>query len=289
MQQNSVTNWFELARHLLTTKHGLKVLGFVIAPIVFVFFALLILLMRPDQLEITTNAGTIAIKTGSTQNAVLMLSAAGEDSSPWVGTGITVKKGNKVKIEANGRVHTALAKLITIAQTDRKIEPSWVGPDGSIAEVEQDWDSKRNEYKLLPDKDNAHYGYGMLLAAIRDNKNQVQNQDIEPVGKKREFTVKTDGELVLAVNDLFLGGDAQDIYALPFNDNNLLYYQFKAKEEATLKEEKVDSWSEEYLLEKAKEQYQKRLETWKEIAKSNNWMVWYDDNVGAFSVSVTVN
>jgi hypothetical protein len=243
-------------------------------------------MMRPDRLEITTSAGTIAIKTGSTQNAVLMLSAAGENGSPWVGTGITVAKDDEVKILASGRVHTAMAKLINIAQKDQISKPSWVGPKGSTPGEEKEWDSKRNKSKLMPDVGEAHYGYGMLLAAVRTPDKKVQ--DLEPVGTKPEFTVKIDGELVLAVNDIRLNPDARDIYALPFDKDNLDYYKFKAREEGTLKEEKVDFWPETTLYEKAKEQYQKRLEAWKEIFKESYWMIWYEDNIGAYSVSVTV-
>ncbi len=286
MSQNPVTNWFELARYLITTNRGIRLIGFLIIVIAAVLL-LIIQVIRPAQIEITTNAGTIAIKTGSTQNAVLMLSAAGEDSSPWVGTGIEVKNGDEVKIEASGRVHTAMAKLIIIAQTDRKIEPSWVGPQGSTLSAENDWDSKRNEAKLMPNGKGAHYGYGMLLAAVRNPKNEVV--DLEPVGNKYNFTVKTDGELVLAVNDIILDSKAKDIYVLPFDDNNLGYYYSKAKEEATLKGENVDSWSQSQLDKKAREQYQKRLNSWKKIDEQNNWMVWYKDNIGGFSVAITVN
>ena len=219
MQQNPITNWFEFVHYLITTRHGLKLIGFLI--VVFAVALLIIIQVTRPNIEITTNAGTIAIKTGSTQNAVLMLSAAGEDNSPWVGTGITVKKDNQVKIEASGRVHTAMAKLIVIAQTDRKIEPSWVGPEGSTLDEEEEWDSQRDKYKLMPDVGGAHYGYGMLVATVRDSKGQVpKDNNYEPVRKKSEFTAKTDGELVLALNDLLLSGDARDIYALPFNDKN---------------------------------------------------------------------
>lgn len=285
MQQKLPTNWFELALYLVTTKHGARLLGFLIVAIAAILL-LSIQLIRPDKLEITTNAGTISIIKGSTQNAVLMLSAAGsrEHNLPWIGTGIMVKKGKKVKIEASGLVHTALDKLIAVAQTDRRIEPAWVDPNGSRREEERDWDDKRKKYKLMPDKEGAHYGYGMLLAAVRNDQNQVQ--DKVAVGKKYEFDAKTNGELVLAVNDLLLDGDARNIYALPL-ENNYSYYKNKVEEEDNLRKENTDS--NKTLNEKVKEEYQKRLKAWEDIAKNNNWMVWYDDNIGAFSVSVTVN
>lgn len=286
-QQSLPTNWFELARYLVTTRRGLKLIGVLIAAITLVLL-LIIHVIGADRVEITTNAGTIAIKTGSTQNAVLMLSAAGsrEDRLPWTGTGIMVNKGDKVKIEASGLVHTALNKLITVAQTDRKLEPSWVDPNGSIREEERDWDDKRKEHKLMLDKDGAHYGYGMLLAAVRNDQRQVLEK--VAVGKKYKFDVKNNGELVLAVNDLLLDTNARNIYALPL-ENNYSYYKNKVEEEDKLREENTDSFSNKTLDEKVKEEYQKRLKAWEDVVKNNNWMVWYDDNIGAFSVSVTVN
>jgi hypothetical protein len=58
--------------------------------------------------EVKTELGTFSIKSGNTQNAIFLLNPAGEKGSPWVATGIKVRKGDKLKISATGKIHLAL-------------------------------------------------------------------------------------------------------------------------------------------------------------------------------------
>ena len=153
---------------------------------------------------------------------------------------------------------------------------------------------KANEQsKILPDQGNTYYGFGMLLAAIKDSRDSVQQEDIIPFTNSNsnnhiEFTAKYDGQLVLTVNDIWLNGDMKDTYVPPFNGDNIQHYIQLAKYEAAFKED-FNSWSEEEEMQKAKEQYDRRLQGWKIIKDTSNWNIWYDDNIGAFSVSITVN
>jgi hypothetical protein len=62
-----------------------------------------------------------------------------------------------------------------------------------------------------------------------------------------------------------------------------------AQYDAAFKDEDFNSWSKETERQKADEQYQKRLKGWDTIVHNDNWNIWYDDNFGAFSVSITVN
>ncbi|MBN3907530.1 MAG: hypothetical protein HWQ35_13490 [Nostoc sp. NMS1] len=284
----SPTTWVEFIHQLISTRRGLITIGFLLAAFILVL-SLIFYSWRPDQVEITTNAGTITIKKGSTQNAVVMVSASGSTENgktPWTRTGIIVKKDDKIKIQASGRVHTALKKLITIAETDQQILPSWVGPNGSDPNMHKDWDSRRASYKLMPDKDTVH-GYGKLIAAILRQDEGVRN--LKAVGEKNEWDIEEGGELVLAINDILLKPDARDIYALPVKDN-YQYYKTKIDDEDLLKKKNGESIPNKPLNERINEAYKKRLATWdQDILPNSNWMVWYDDNIGAFSVSVTIN
>jgi hypothetical protein len=56
-----------------------------------------------------------------------------------------------------------------------------------------------------------------------------------------------------------------------------------------LKGEDFNSWSKAIEIQKVNEQCQKRLKDWEAIRTNNNWNAWYEDNVGFFSVSITVN
>jgi hypothetical protein len=279
---------------LITTPRGwLGISG--VAAIVTAAVLIAIQVINPEKIEISTGSGTIALKRGSTQNALFLLSPNGEDentpedkNTPWVGTEIEVKKGDVIKITASGRVHTSLLRLTAATLTPEVDEQSWSGPEGLNRSLEPSFPHIFDKQKLLPDKDGANYGFGMLLAAVRGSKQQIKEDDIEPIGENGELKANIDGELVLTVNDIWLDKEDKDTYALPFNEN-FKYYQQLAYYQAALKGEDFDSWSKETKREKAEEQHQKRLKSWDAIADNNNWNVWYDNNIGAFSVSITVN
>ncbi|MBD2488230.1 hypothetical protein [Aulosira sp. FACHB-615] len=278
--------WPELLSFILKTKHGLLFVSILIL-VAGVFTSLSIYIMRPDQIEITTTAGTINLKKGNQQDAILLLNPVGDaQESPWVKTGIQVKKGDKVTITASGRVNNSLKRLIWAAQTDEELESLWVDPEGS--KPKNDYLKDRNKYKVLPDKNGAYYGYGMLIAAIKDSKEQIDPNNIEPIGKNKTFTATTNGELLLTVNDIWLSSEMKEVYAPPFNDDHLEYYLTLAKLQAGSNQD-FDSWSKTIQRQKAQEQYPKRLKQWQKIVKEKNWNVWYNDNTGSFSVSISIN
>lgn len=244
-------------------------------------------LMRPDRLEITTNAGTISLKRGNTQNAILLLSpSGGDENDPWVGTGIMVKKGDKVKITATGRVHTTLRRLVDTVENTPDFAVPWTGPNGFQPLQDYPYQAIRDKYKLMPGQKGAYYGYGMLLAAVRDARRQTESQ--EPIGENREFKAATDGELVLTVNDIWLKPEMKDVYVPPFNDN-FEYYKEQAEFRAAGNGEDVRTWSEATKHERANQEYEKRLKRWKVIVAEKAWNNWYTDNIGSFSVAVTIN
>lgn len=279
-------NWLELLSFFLRTKHGLLFVSILIL-VVGVFTSLSIYIMRPDQIEITTTAGTINLKRGNQQDAIILLNPVGDSKeSPWVKTGIQVKKGDKVTITASGSVNTSLKRLIRAAQIDEELQSPWVDPEGS--KPEDDYLKDRNKYKVLPDKNGAYYGYGMLIAAIKDSKEQIDPNNIEPIRKNKTFTATTNGELLLTVNDIWLSSEMKEVYVPPLNEDNFEYYLTLAQLQTDSNQD-FDSWSKTTQRQKAQEQYQKRLKQWWEIVKQKNWNVWYNDNTGAFSVSISIN
>jgi hypothetical protein len=238
--------------------------------------------------KIEANAGNISIQSGNIQHAVILVSASGSREenppAPWVKTGIKVSPKDKVKIEASGSVHTALKKLIIIAQTDMIPDSeqyqTWTGPGGYPKSSINDWDYKRRSLRLLPDQ-----RFGALVAAIWNDKGLKTINTKEPINAQ-EFEAKEEGELVLAVNDLMLNGSAQNLYAFPVKKENDPYYESKLKYEIE-EGDKIEKWSQEKKEKKYKELYNKRLYSWQQIEKKGNWTVWFDDNVGEFFVSIT--
>jgi hypothetical protein len=80
----------------------------------------------------------------------------------------------------------------------------------------------------------------------------------------------------------------KEVYVPPFNEESFLYYLKLAQIQNALNGD-FNSWSKTTQDKKAKEEYQKRLKKWHTIVERKNWNLWYNDNIGAFSVSVTVN
>jgi hypothetical protein len=266
--------------------------------IIFLVFVLFIVgpnyfKLKIGENELTVNkveasSGNISIQSSDgTKNAVLMVSASGsrgEKYSPWVRTGVHVSPKDTVKIEASGTVHTALARLIRIAQTDMNPNPdqyqSWVNQEGDPGQS-NDWEEKRKKLRLLPEEN-----YGALVGAIWDGKNPVKDDTKGSIDEKKQFEVKREGELVLAVNDILLNERGKDLYALPIKGNEF-YYKSRLIEKYG--EEIFYSWTKDKdkVFEKSKELYQQKLESWEQIEKYSRWTVWLDDNVGQFFVSIT--
>ncbi len=248
-----------------------------------------------NRIEIVTGVGTIIVKNGNTQNSVFLLSPTGGYKTPWVKTGIQVKKGDNIKITASGRVHTSLKRLVAEAQNHETVDPAylpWVGPEG-LQQVQEDklqstFPPTRHSYKVLPDKNGAYYGYGMLLAGVRNSRKEMLQENIEPIGVSHEFQTKYDGELELTVNDIWLDESMENTYAIPIK-NNYEYYKSEAHFHATLIGENFSTWSKGTGKKKASEQYEKRKRSWQAVVKHKAWGIWYEDNTGSFSVSITVN
>jgi hypothetical protein len=285
--------WSGFLTLLITTPAGW--LGItIVAATVTAAVLIAIQVINPEKIEISTGSGTITLKRGNTQNTLFLLSPNGEDeNTPWVGTGIEVKKGDKIKITASGRVNTSIKRVVAETIRPEVDERTWASPSGINRSDNTTYFPTLDQFKLLPDKNGAYYGFGMLLAGVRDSTGQTNDiAPFKPLSKDDnfiKFNAKNDGELVLTVNDIWLSGDTKDAYTPQFNKDNFHHYLQLAEFEAAFKGEDFKSWSEETKRKKAEEQYQRRLKGWDSIISKNNWNIWYDDNVGSFSVSIAVN
>jgi hypothetical protein len=266
-----------------------------------------ITVINPEQIEILTNSGSIALRRGSTQDAIISLSPnGGNEEKPWVRTGIEVKKGDKIKITASGRVNTSIRRIVAKTQRTEIGEQIWASPTGIDSKVIEPYFSFLDQYKLLPKKDKKDIGFGTLLATvgygdITKQPENIEPEDIEPFVPRSlndnfmEFSAKSDGELELTVNDIWLSEDKKNAYVPPVDKNisddgkKVFYYLQLAELEAAVRGEDFKSWSEETKRKKKEEQHQRRNKGWDSIKKNKDWNIWYNENIGAFSVSITVN
>jgi hypothetical protein len=238
--------------------------------------------------EVSTELGTLSIKSGNTQNAIFLLNPTGEKGTPWVATGIKVKKGDKLKISATGKIHLALKSLnfsILFPHEYRFIRKGpgweWIDPGGLPEEYSAQIPPTRDEFKILKDQK-----YGKLLLSIRNDEERI----LEPraIGiKQDEMSINHDGEIMLTVNDIWLNDKAKEAYVPPKSNSD--YYLREARQYATMNGEDFSKWSPTIALQKQQEQYVKREKDWNVIKEDNKWNAWYEDNIGSFSVSITVN
>jgi hypothetical protein len=300
------TTWVGMLHFILTTRQG-----FVGAASLLVIAAIgaasAIGIMKPDRIEVATQAGTLVFKNGSRQDAMVLVTPCGGENDPWIDTGIFVKKGDKIKFSASGRIHTSLKRLVNSAQEDAMLEIPWTGPDG-VEDEKGKIKTFRSKFRLLPGPDEKQpYPAGLLIGGTRDN--NARNV-IKPYwrigsgnnlqGQPQEFIAESSGQLVLTVNDIWLKDMPMDSYVEPLDANdpdgtlrptekakyNWEYWQNKAEEALAKRGNKMPT-SEE-LKKEAISLYQARIDKWKEV-RDKNPLIWYKDNTGAFSVSITVN
>ncbi len=284
-EANTFSSWLDIPTFLLTKKEGrfLTIIFMIVLGVAMVAIAHL-----SNRIEINTAVGTLIVKSGNTQNAIFLLNPAGEKGTPWVATGIKVKKGDKLKISATGKIHLALKSLnfsLLFPHEYRLIRKGpgweWIDPGGLPEEYSAQIPPTRNEFKILKDQK-----YGKLLLSIRNDEERI----LEPraIGiKQDEISINHDGEIMLTVNDIWLNDKAKEAYVPPKSNSD--YYLREARQYATLSGEDFSKWSPTIELQKQQEQYIKREKDWNVIKEDNKWNAWYEDNIGSFSVSITVN
>ncbi|MEY4517537.1 MAG: hypothetical protein RLZZ499_136 [Cyanobacteriota bacterium] len=153
---NAPDTWSGFLFLLITTKQGwLGITG--VAAILAVAVLGTIYFMRPEEIEISTNSGSITLKKGTTQNALFLLSPnGGDEETPWVETGIKVKQGDKIKITASGRVNTAIKRVVAETLNPEVDEPTWASPKGLYPSDRTIYFSALEKSKLLPPKNSAY-------------------------------------------------------------------------------------------------------------------------------------
>jgi hypothetical protein len=171
----------------------------------------------------------------------------------WQETGIAVREGDHVSVEAGGKVNIDLAglnlalearrtadnriidaekkagrwekekddfapELYYTAEDRQNIRPRWrwIDPNG-LPETKRLANPAHQRKSILPDK-----GYGALLAAIRETGVQPERQDAFFVGASNTYVAKRSGKLYFAANDVMY--DDPDFPDLFMIDNIGFFY-----------------------------------------------------------------
>jgi hypothetical protein len=197
--------------------------------------------LRATHLEISNSPRVVlqqATKDGS-EYRVLVSPAA--NPTPWQDSGIRIKPGDHVEIEAEGRVNINLYGLVQHVQKRHEIEArigldlrqhrlalrpdtsrlperyyteddrralnvkrGWSGPDGyeGLDGITDAAYPARTANKLVPQAP-----FGVLLGAVHEGTRDPQRQEAFLIGAHSSKDLAADGTLWFAVNDVW---DAQD-------------------------------------------------------------------------------
>jgi len=310
---------------LLSGVVAILILGAFIA-----FFLLKLTLPFGTSIELKPEGSIVFTKLGEDKKAVFLLSPngtrQGEIISPWVSTGIKVKKGDKIILTASGRVSFNIHHTVDAAKADEVPISPWSSPDGFLISK---WKGKRNidearfKYALEPD---AYYGelIGQIVPEenLRENLPPLKpsNSKINRIGSNGRIDVLEDGILYLTVNEVWLTTDKNDkafensrkAY-LPDKEGNELYYLDRAEKNLIAdlsnfseairsnmenqdkldkfrKSEKKDEGEEFWkALTKAVDNgFETQEKRWEDIVSRRYDDLWYDDNIGSFSVNIKI-
>lgn len=132
---------------------------------------------------------------------------------PLAATGLEVRRGQSVLVEAEGHINIALARLVEAVEAGDEVAYEWVGPEGEIDAtgqpiLRQDRARVGREECLL----NRRFPYGALLLVLtptdRPTPGSVrelrEGREVFGVGEGLTFTAESDGFLTLGVNDVYL-------------------------------------------------------------------------------------
>jgi len=246
------STWSNLAYAILTEKWAMLrffvfITGLCFAAIM--VWVSVLYIAKKQRLEITqTEKGGVIYRVGSDETLTFLLSA----SEPWSSTGFSVRQGDSLAIRASGRVCLALHHLVDNVRDHNPPSHPWVAPSGLSANEEMHLgkqDMYRMQYLLV-----SNAPYGALIAGVGSFDTPPRStNDIWEVGKSWDGKAPKTGVLWLAVNDVLLRPDTPLGYDVPreYQDTN---YKIHG--------------------------------SFSNILSQKYWNVYYDDNIGAFSVTV---
>lgn len=238
--------------------------------------------ISPMELEVT-DAGSVRVRSpGRKTTTLILLSPTGNGNlTPWTATGVWVAAGDELRVSASGKICLAHHRLIGSADGDTPPPQPWIGPeglpppfsamagvtteqivsDGNLPRTIRPQDFARSNHTIAARSGLPSVAQGALLGFVTSEENPPpwlpngEKEHAQVIGRRSEFKARRSGQLFLAVNDVWLSGTSRD------HDVYLEGHKGKA------------------AIDKEKE-WQDR------IVKGNYWNVWYDDNGGAFSVTI---
>ncbi|MBN2226830.1 MAG: hypothetical protein JW763_05655 [candidate division Zixibacteria bacterium] len=193
------------------------------------------------------SSGAFVISTGiNERTAVFLLTPQGDKASPWINSGIQIRKDQKIRVTASGRVCLAMHHMIKSAFKDIPPPVPWNGPAGidTLSELppitHRMEESVRSQFRIAP-----HLFQGRVIGTIATSQPPIRPDSILNIGDFYEGEAYQTGTLWLTVNEIWHSSSLPEAYT-PGSPE-----EFKAN-----------------------------------IVENKYWNVWFDDNSGAFLVTV---
>ncbi|MEH2086816.1 hypothetical protein [Nostoc sp.] len=248
--------------------------------------------IKPNKVNIGTfsveagNAGSLTVAEDNKKTIIMVLTPNGGTDDEWVNPEIEIKKGDTINITASGKINISLAGLIEAAQDDVEPKAPWNDPEGlsKYHDINPLY-PERNNFKTMKE-----YPFGMLIVAIKKDDLSL---DKYQVGKQRKIKAETSGKLLLTVNDIWLSPNKKDAYLPPDPTiKNREYYKNEvlnsiSSDKAVVEQKFIALNKEKQDIEIIKK-YNERNKRWDELTKQKNYGLWYQDNVGSFAVTITI-
>ncbi|NWF59003.1 MAG: hypothetical protein HXY43_06775 [Fischerella sp.] len=193
-----ITAGFKFFSYLVDSPERMRrMLQFGRTILIFIWLLALTILMvvRPNKITVGNlelNAGTITLQedNNTTKKTFILNPNGGGFETPWVDTQITVKKGDKVTINASGKINLAVGRLIRSAKDDVILMTPWSDPDGIPKHLSDDPDYPEiKNFKVMKEQP-----FGKLIAGVQGSDDSITSYAI---GKEKVFTMQKDGKLLL--------------------------------------------------------------------------------------------
>ncbi|MBD2341998.1 hypothetical protein H6G64_34265 [Calothrix sp. FACHB-156] len=250
--------------------------------------------IKPDKVSFSKDtisieagkAGSLTVKEDNKKTIIMVLTPNGGTDDEWVNTEIEIKKGDTINIIASGKINVSLAGLIKAAQDDVEAKAPWNDPEGlSDAHDINPLYPERGNFKTMK-----QYPFGRLIAAIKKDDLSL---DEYQVGKQRTFHAENDGKLLLTINDIWLSPKKKDAYLPPDpTEKNRDYYRNEVlssiSSDKTVAQDKFSAWNKPQQDLEIMKKYNERKEKWDKLTQQKNYGLWYQDNVGSFAVTITI-
>jgi hypothetical protein len=158
----------------------------------FMFFINDVLLFQ-NNVQVNEAGAFIPHRSCNRETALYLFNAA----DYWAKTGIQLNKGDKITISYSGAFHSDVAMLKDAAETNKKPKYEWV----TYSKPE---DKGKNKFLVYNNKEDSYFGSILYAITGENGVSESDSSRVQQIERGKKITIKQNGTLYLAVNDIYL-------------------------------------------------------------------------------------